>query len=175
MDEIRIPKERIPILIGVKGEIKRKISKLTNTKITVNSKEGDVLIDGEDGLGVYNAKKIIQAIGRGFNPDIALTLLEDDVIFEVMNITDYSRNTKNDLQRLKARVIGRKGKAKQMIQDLSNVFLSIYGKTVSILGKTEDVDTVRHAINNLLSGSRHGKVYAYLERQRKLKIMHQNT
>ena len=171
MDEIRIPKERIPILIGTKGEIKRKISRLTSTKITVNSKEGDVLIEGEDGLDVYNAKKILQAIGRGFNPEIALTLLEGDIIFEVINITNYSRNTRNDLQRLKARLIGRKGKAKQMIQDLSNISLSIYGKTVSLLGKTEDVDTARHAINNLLSGSRHGKVYAYLERQRKLKIM----
>src|SRR3989344_3827427 len=127
MDEIRITKERIPILIGTKGEIKRKISKLTNTKITVNSKEGDVLIEGEDSLGIYNAKQIIQAIGRGFNPDLALTLLDEDVIFEIMYVTDYSRNTKNDLQRLRARVIGRNGKAKEMIQDLSNVSLSIYG------------------------------------------------
>ncbi len=33
MDEFRIAKERIAILIGKKGEIKRKISQLTKTKL----------------------------------------------------------------------------------------------------------------------------------------------
>ena len=168
MDEIRIAKERIPILIGKKGEIKRKISRLTNTKIKVDSKEGDVLITGENGLGVYNAKQIINAIGRGFNPEKALMLLNDEIIFEVINIRDYARNLKNDLKRLKARLIGKQGKARDTIEALARVDLSIYGKTVAIIGKTENVDIARHAINNLLAGSRHGKVYSYLERQRKL-------
>ncbi len=175
MDEFRIAKERIAILIGKKGEIKRKISQLTKTKIKVDSREGDVIITGDDGLGIYNAKKIISAIGRGFNPDRALTLLDEEYIFEIININDYARNTKNDLQRLKSRIIGRKGKAKETIEALSNVHLSIYGKTVSIIGKPENVDIARHAINNLLSGSRHGKVYSYLEKQKKLKIQEQNT
>ena len=81
MDEIKIAKERIAILIGKKGEIKRKIARLTNTKIKVDSKEGDVIITGEDGLGVYAAKQIVQAIARGFNPDKALSLLDDENIF----------------------------------------------------------------------------------------------
>ena len=96
MDEVRIPKERIAILIGKKGETKREISKATNTKIKVDSNEGDVIITGEDGLNVYNAKKIIQAIGRGFNPKKALQLLEEDEIFEMINMRDYARNSKDD-------------------------------------------------------------------------------
>jgi len=98
------------------------------------------------------------------------TTIETKLSTQVVNISDYSRNNKNDLKRLKGRLIGKNGKAKEMIQDLTNVSLSIYGKTISMIGKIENVDTARHAINNLLSGSRHGKVYAYLERQRKLKI-----
>ena len=39
MDEIRIPKERIAVLIGKKGETKRKISRLANTKLQINSKQ----------------------------------------------------------------------------------------------------------------------------------------
>ena len=169
MDEIKIAKERIAILIGKKGEIKRRIARLTNTKIKVDSKEGDVIITGEDGLGVYTAKQIVQAIARGFNPDKALSLLDDENIFEIINIRDYARNTRNDLKRIKARVIGREGKAKEMIEYLTNVDLSIYGKTIAMIGKVEDVDIARHALNNLLAGSRHGKVYAYLQRQRELK------
>jgi len=168
MDEIRVPRERLAVLIGKKGEIKKEISRLTKTKIKIDSKEGDVTIAGEDGLNVYNARQVIYAISRGFNPNRALELLNENIIFEVINISDYARNLKNDLRRLKARLIGRNGKAKKTIEYLANVNLSIYGKTISIIGKPENVDTARHAINNLLSGSRHGKVYAYLERQRNL-------
>jgi|SRR3989344_4138932 len=168
MEELRIAKDRIAVLIGKKGEIKEKISKLTKTKIKIDSKEGDIIIIGE-GLDAYNAKQIIHAIGRGFNPNKALILLEDERVFEIINIEDYSRKTKKDLKRLKSRIIGRKGRARQIIENLANVDLSIYGKTISIIGKIEDVGIARHAINNLLAGSKHGSVYAYLEKQRKLK------
>ncbi len=167
MDEIRIPKERVAILIGKKGETKRLISRLTKTKIKVDSKEGDVSIEGEDGVGVYNARQVITAIGRGFNPNQSLTLLDEENIFEVININDYARN-QNDIKRMKSRIIGKDGKAKETLEYLTKVSLSIYGKTVGIIGNTSNVDLARHAINNLLTGSRHGKVYSYLERQRKL-------
>ncbi len=169
MDEIRIPKDRIAILIGKKGEVKREISKLTNTKLQINSKEGDIIINGDDGFNVYLAKKIINAIGRGFNPEIALALLNDDNNLEIIDISYFSRKTKNDLKRIKSRLIGTKGKAKKLIEDLADVELSIYGKTISIIGNQINLSIARHAVINLLQGSRHGNVYSYLEKQNKLK------
>ena len=169
MDEIRIPKDRIAILIGKKGEVKREISKLTNTKLQINSKEGDIIINGDDGFNVYLAKKIINAIGRGFNPEIALALLNDDNNHEIIDISYFSRKTKNDLKRIKSRLIGTKGKAKKLIEDLADVELSIYGKTISIIGNQINLSIARHAVINLLQGSRHGNVYSYLEKQNKLK------
>jgi len=169
MDEIRIPKERIAILIGKKGETKRRISKLTNTKLQINSQEGDIIINGDNGLDVYLAKKIINAIGRGFNPDIALTLLEEGKDIEIINIPIFSRKTKNDLTRVKARLIGREGKARKLIEQLANVEISIYGKTVSIIGGQINLNIARHAIINLLQGSEHGNVYSYLEKQKEIR------
>src|SRR3990167_6600727 len=104
MDEIRIPKERIAVLIGKKGESNRKISRLTNTKLQIDSKEGDIIIYGDNGLEVYLAKKVINAIGRGFNPNVALTLLEENKEIEIINIQNFSRKTKKDLIRIKARL-----------------------------------------------------------------------
>ena len=169
MDEIRIPKERIAILIGKKGEIKRKISKLTNTKLQINSKEGDIIINGDDGFDIFLAKNIINAIGRGFNPEIALNLLNEENNIEIINIQNYSRKTKNDLKRIKARIIGREGNARKLIEDLADVEISIYGKTISIIGNQINLNIARHAIINLLQGSKHGNVYSYLEKQRKLR------
>lgn len=169
MDEIKIPKDRIPILIGKKGEIKKKIAQLTHTKIDINSKEGDIIIKGEDGLDVYLAKKIITAVGRGFNPEVSLTLLEEDKDLDVINIQNFARKTKNDLARVKGRLIGREGKARKLIENLADVEISVYGKTVSIIGDQVNLNIARHAVINLLQGSKHGNVYSYLERQRKLK------
>lgn len=169
MDEIRVPKDRIAVLIGKKGETKRKISKLTKTKLQINSKEGDIIINGENGLDVYITKKIISAIGRGFNPEIALSLLEENNDIEIIDIYHFSRKTKNNLARIKARLIGREGKARELIEQLAEVEISVYGKTVSIIGNQINLNIARHAIINLLQGSKHGNVYSYLEKQRKLR------
>ena len=74
--ELRIPKERVAVLIGKKGEVKRGLEHATKTKITVQSDEGEVNITGKDALLLYLAREIIRAIGRGFNPDVAQVLLK---------------------------------------------------------------------------------------------------
>ena len=169
MDQIRIPKERIPILIGKKGYIKKKISKLTNTNIKIDSKEGGAEINGDNGLDIFLAKKIIHAISRGFNPEIALTLIDENKVFEMINITDYSKNSQKNIIRLRSRIIGENGKARKNLEYLTNTEISVYGKTIAIIGYYENVAIARKAIENLLSGSKHGNVYNYIERQKQLK------
>ena len=165
MEQLKIPKERIPILIGIKGSAKRKIQKLTNTKILVNSYDGDVFIEGE-GIDVFNCSNVIKAIARGFNPEVALKLLSDEYTFEIMNIEESARN-KKDLVRIRSRLIGTKGKAREYIESITNTDIIVYGKTVSIIGRIENVLLARQGLTNLLNGSKHGKVYAYIEKQKK--------
>ena len=93
-EEIKIPKERIPILIGKKGVTRRQLENKSNTKIVVNSKEGDVVITGEESLDVYNARIAVQAIGRGFNPDIATLIIIKDFLLEIVNIKNLQVTAK---------------------------------------------------------------------------------
>lgn len=164
MEQLRIPKERVPILIGIKGSTKRKIQKLTNTKLKINSENGDVFIEGEP-INAFNCLNIVKAIGRGFNPDIALKLLNEDYSLEIISIEEFSRNKKS-LIRIRSRLIGTKGKARDYLESITNTNIIIYGKTVGIIGKIEDVIIARQGIINLLQGSRHGNVYAYIEKQK---------
>ena len=161
IEEIKIPKKRIAVLIGERGSTKRKIEKATLTRINVNSQEGDVNIEGSDSLNVYITKKIIKAIGRGFNPDIALSLLDEKNIFEIIDIREISGKSRNQEMRVKSRVIGR-----TRLEDLTNTHLSVYGKTVGIIGKVEDVDLARRALDKLIKGSPHQKVYKWVDVQR---------
>jgi ribosomal RNA assembly protein len=170
-EEIKIPKERIAVLIGEKGATKRDLQRSTHTKIKISSSEGDIKIEGKDPYLVYVTAQIIKAIARGFNPDIAKMLLKDDCQMEILNIKDYARHTKNDIRRIKSRAIGTKGKARRTIERLTNTHISIYGKTIAIIGLIEDVQLARRALDKLLRGSPHGPVYKWIERQRALEIM----
>ncbi len=164
--ELKIPKERVAILIGKGGEIKTQLEEATKTKLQIDSDEGDVIISGEDAIGLYSAREIIKAIGRGFNPDIAQQLLKPDCMFEIISMADHAK-TKNDAIRLKGRVIGEAGKSRKIIEDLTECNVSVYGKTISVIGKAENVPIARRAIEALLQGSPHKNVYSFLEKQRR--------
>ncbi|MEM4336421.1 MAG: KH domain-containing protein [Candidatus Woesearchaeota archaeon] len=165
--EIKIPKERIAVLIGTKGKVKKEIEEATKSKIKIDSKEGDVFIQGKDSLGLVTAKEIVNAIGRGFNPDIAMNLLKADYCIEMVDINDYSRNTKKDIVRLKGRVIGAGGKSRKNIENLTETNISIYGKTIALIGEVEKVAIAKRAVESILQGSPHSKVYSWLEKKRK--------
>ncbi len=164
--ELKIPKERIPILIGKQGKIKQKIEEETSTKLQIDSEEGDVIISGEDGLKVLLAKKIIQAIARGFNPKIAFNLLEENTYLELVNITEYSKKSQKALFRIRSRAIGTEGRARKNIEKMTNCNISIYGKTVAIIGKSEDINIAKKAMEQLILGSPHSNVYYFIERQK---------
>ena len=164
IDEVRIPKERISILIGKNGTDKRMIERKTNTKLRVDSKEGIVTIEG-DFLNVFNAKPVVKAIGRGFNPSVAEELLDEDYLLEIINIKDFAK-TKQDLTRIKARIIGRKGTCRKNMESLTNTTIVVYGKTVGIIGTIQECINAKQAIEKLLNGAKHGNVYKWLERKR---------
>jgi len=165
--DLKIPKDRIAVLIGSKGKIKEQLETLTKTKLDIDSKEGDVSIKGKEALGLYAAREIIKAISRGFNPEVAQLLIKQDYAFELINLSQYSK-TKNDEKRLKGRVIGEKGKSRETIEDLTGAYISVYGKTIGIIGEITTVGLARKAIEFLLAGSPHAGVYQWLEKQRRL-------
>lgn len=166
--EIKIPKDRIAVLIGKKGAVKRKIQRLTHTKLVVDSKEGDVTVESEDSFAAYSTKLIVKAIGRGFNPDIALLLTDEDYSLEILDITEFVGKSNKNLQRVKARVIGTGGKAWKMIERLTSCHLSVYGRTVGIIGPTEEVTLARQAVEDLLKGAPHGNVYRYVQDKKRM-------
>ncbi len=163
---LKIPKDRIAVLIGTKGEERRKLEKLTNCKIVVDSEEGEVTIRGEP-IDVYQTVPIVKAIGRGFNPEIAQELLKEDYGLKIVEIREFTGKSKKALTRVKSRVIGTGGKTRTTIEDLTDTHIVIYGKTVSIIGTLENIEVAAEAVENILRGSRHGSVYAWLEDKKK--------
>src|SRR3989338_8502175 len=165
--ELKVPKNRVAVIIGKAGSVKKEIEENTNTKLDIDSKEGDIFVSGEDALGLYTAREIIKAIGRGFNPDIAKLLLKSDYVFEVVDVSEYAGKSKEAMLRMKGRVIGKDGKSRRLIEELTECNISVFGKTIGIIGLPESAYNARQAIESLLRGSTHANVYKWLEKRRK--------
>lgn len=164
--ELKIPLARVAVVIGTQGKVKKEIEEATKTRIQVDSAEGDIFIAGSDGLGLYSAREVVSAIGRGFNPDIAMLLLKQDYASEQIIIDDYAKTKKHEI-RLRGRVIGAEGKARKVVEELTDCHVSVYGKTITIIGEIENAGICRQAIEKLLAGSQHSSVYRWLEKKRK--------
>lgn len=165
--ELKVPKNRVAVIIGKEGAVKKELEEATSTKLNIDSKEGDVFVSGEDALGLYTAREIIRAIGRGFNPEIAKLLLKPDYIFEVVDLREFTGKSINAMLRLKGRVIGKEGKSRRLIEELTECNISVFGKTISIIGTPDSAASARHAVESLLKGSTHANVYKWLERRRR--------
>ena len=155
-DFVKIPKERIPILIGTEGKVKREIEKRTSTKITVSE---DVEIEGET-FDVMLAANAVKAIARGFSPENAFLLLDEEYELNVITLSGQSERT---VKRLMGRVIGRQGKTRKKIEEMCEAKVSIYGKTVAIIARTGELDTASRCVEMLLKGRTHSYAYHFLE------------
>lgn len=167
MTHIKIPQDRIGAIIGPKGSVKKFIEERSSAKLDINSENGTVeVIPGEDPVGAMRAADVIQAIGRGFNPEKTYVFFDDDLI--MLEIFDLSQaaSTPKELLRLKGRIIGKGGKTREITESLVGVKISVYGKTVSAIGHPDQILIVRTAIEMLIGGATHGAVYSYLEKKK---------
>ncbi|MCX8187779.1 MAG: KH domain-containing protein, partial [Nitrososphaeria archaeon] len=175
---VTIPRERVGVLIGPQGSVKRRIEETLGVKLTIDSAEGSVRIElakppeeGGDPIALFKARDVVQAIGRGFSPEKAYRLFEEGAVLSIIDITEYVKPSRNNLVRVRARLIGRDGATRRLIEETTSTHVSIYGDTVSIIGGDEDVKAAEEAIIDLINGAPHPSIYKKLNeyaRMRKL-------
>jgi ribosomal RNA assembly protein len=166
MQHVKVPQDRIGVLIGEGGETMREIERRAEVRLDIDSESGSVAVDSVgDPVSGMVAPDIVRAVGRGFKPDAALSLLDDDLrMFELIDLAEHTRN-KNDLQRQKGRLIGENGRTRELMEELTGAEVVIYGSTIGIIGQPEEVEAVRRATKMILDGAPHGAVYSFLERK----------
>lgn len=158
-DFIRMPNKR-RLLLKKNKKMREIIEKMTGTKIEIN----DEISIGGGNFKVYQAKQVLKAFGRGFDVNVALYLLEDEYGLEVINLTDFIKSRER-LKTLKGRIIGTGGKTKKYIEKFAEVDLSVFGKTVSIIGNWEKINIAKEAIMKIIGGCTHQALYRWLEQQ----------
>ena len=164
---LRIPLDRVGVLIGKKGETKQRIEESCAVEILVDGKSGEVTVKSTSPeADPFRAQNVVEAIARGFSPQRALKLLDPEMALEVMDIRDYAGKSENNLERIKGRIIGLRGKSRRVIEELTKCDVSVYGKTVAIIGDPTELRLAKDAIERLAAGSQHKSVYNMLQRAR---------
>lgn len=165
----RIPLDRVGVLIGPEGETKSRLQERTGVALWVDSTTGEVTIDesrASDPSEALKVRDVVTAIGRGFSENRAFRLLADEVYLSVLDIKEHVGKSKVRVAQLRARVIGKRGRTRELLEQLTDCNVSVHGHTVAIIGEVFHLQVARDAVEMLLRGSEHRTVYRFLERKR---------
>lgn len=153
--------EKINNLKKEKSALEQKLK----VKIAILGKK--VTIEGSP-INEYGASIIIEAMQFGFSAKKAMALLNDDIIFRKIPIKDFTR--RKNLKEVRGRVIGKEGKTKNTIEEISGCDIIINdNNTIGIIGEARKIEEATTALQNLIKGSKQANVYRFLERMNKEK------
>ena len=169
---VRIPKERVGVLIGPEGKVKSYVEERLNVELQIESDEGNVTIllaeKTTDPSLVFKAKDVVTAVGRGFAPEQAFRLIRDEeAIFDLIDLRIIFGRSESDIKRVKGRIIGMNGRTRRTIEELTSTEVVVYGHTVGIIGTFDQANAARGAIQMLIDGSQHHTVYRFLANKRR--------
>ena len=147
--------EKLPRILKNKKQLEKKL----NVKITNNG--NDVFINGE-APDEYDAEQVIIALNLGFPFSIAISIKEEELMLEVLNIKAHTK--RHDFNRIRARIIGKNGKTIKTVSQLTDCFLELKNNEVGIIGSPENIKIAHAAIISLIKGTKQNNVYSYLEK-----------
>jgi ribosomal RNA assembly protein len=172
-----IPPEKASTLLREGGRIRRIVEESYGVSLRVDEETGGVSVSytPEKAADAYLAiTKIMSAISTGFDEPHIREMIERDLSFISIDLEELVGSDKSTLTRIKGRIIGERGKAKQKIESVTGCSLSIYGNKVGILGPPEMVDIASEAVQRLSGGLQHQTVYRFMEsRMRRMKREHE--
>ena len=154
--------EKLPRILKNKARLEKKL----NIKISNRGKE--VQIDGKP-EDEYIAEKVIDAINFGFPFSSAIAIKEEDLEFEILNIKDYT--TRKDLDRVRARMIGKGGKTLKTLCELTKCFFEIKDNFIGIIGPPECIENAQESVISLIKGAKQANVYTHLEKNQPKPIL----
>ncbi|MCJ7574037.1 KH domain-containing protein [Candidatus Bathyarchaeota archaeon] len=163
---VKIPLDRVGVLIGPEGKAKARIERSLGVDLEIESDAGNVTITlspGQDDVSVlFTAANIVKAVGRGFSPQRAMRLSEENWDLSIMDLEEHVGTSRSAQERVKGRIIGKAGRSREIIEELTETQISVYGGTVAIIGHVEALPAAMEAVGMLIRGSFHKTVWNYL-------------
>ena len=166
----RVPKNRIAVLIGKGGQTRKMLEEISGAELDIDSQTGEVMAEWKeepDPVVRMKMPDVVLAIGRGLAPSRAIQLIQDDVFLRMYDIREWVGRQPNQTRRMRSRLIGRNGRIRSLIEEISNCEMAIHGSTVLVIGDREGIALAGPAIEGILRGSEHSTILHGLEQDRK--------
>ncbi len=137
----------------------RKLDQQLQVKITLTGRK--MTVDGA-AVDEFVAITILEAIVFGFSFKQAIALKNEEFSFRKIHIRDFTR--RKNLKDVRSRLIGREGKTRRTLEEISNCDVVIGESEVGIIGLADAVESATQAAINIIKGSKQANAYRYLER-----------
>ncbi|MEB3773985.1 MAG: KH domain-containing protein [Desulfurococcales archaeon] len=163
---VKVPPDRLGVVIGVEGSVKREIMERMGVMMTIDSENSMVILESETGapINLMKAGEVVKAIAYGFPPEKAFRLMEDDQVLVIVDLKQIVGDSPNHLKRVKARLIGEKGRARRTLEEMTGTYIHVGDTYVAIIGDYERATVAKKAVEMLAEGRMHGTVYKHVDR-----------
>ncbi|MBS3060716.1 MAG: RNA-processing protein [DPANN group archaeon] len=173
VDMLKVPRDRIAVLIGKEGKTKNEIERRFTVKLEINSETGEVnLIRNieNDALKGIQAREVIKAIAGGIAPQKAYKLENPQYYTGQVNLAEAVGDSDKELSRVKSRLIGTEGKVRAYLSKLTDTEIIINNNLVTILGEIEDVNAAKEAVSKIIEGTPIPNVIKFVEKYKRQKM-----
>lgn len=144
------------------AKVRKAVPRIENAvKVKIGVGKSIFSVKGSE-LNEFVVERIIEAIDFGFAVDDALLLLRDGFVLEFIDVKEHTK--RKNLKDVRARIIGRDGKARKTIEKLSGAEIVISGNRIGVIVDSEHLVAVTQGLQSLISGAKHGHVFGGLER-----------
>ena len=147
------------------AEQKKFIDAINKAGVSLSFKGNLVIIESKSAVSVLLAKNALTAFNRGFDAKTSLLLLDENYDLAVLNIGNYANSQKRQIG-LKGRIIGSRGVIKQRLSNATSCYIKIFGKTVSIIGNYQNLNIAVEAVEMLLNGAKHDRVFLMIDKRK---------
>ncbi|NPE26544.1 hypothetical protein HNV12_00900 [Methanococcoides sp. SA1] len=134
----------------------------SKVKVNIGFGKDRVSVKGNE-VNEYLVEQIIRAVDFGFDIEDALLLLNEDFVLEFIEVKEHTR--RKNLKDVRSRIIGSEGRAKRTIEKLTGAAIVISGNDIGVIVDADHLSATTQGIESLISGSKHGNVFGFLERQ----------
>jgi ribosomal RNA assembly protein len=154
---VKIPEKEV-------SRVVRSVSELERVSGVRVEREGSVFYIEGGGASEWNCEQVLKALGNGFSTKNAFKLFSDDYFADEIDVESAVWRKEKALGRVKGRIIGGEGKAKEVIERLTGVRMVVGDKKVFFIGRFDEVKNAKEAVLRLMEGVKHSQVYNYLKR-----------